>query len=141
MRISNADLARTVGLSASACLQRVRRLRERGVFLGGRAVIDPAALGIGIEAVVMVVLRRHTRSAVASFRRQVEALPEVTAFFHVTGSDDFLLHVVARDADHLRDLTMDAFTQIPEVDHLRTSLVFERVEKSRWPDLAKEGGE
>ncbi len=137
VRIRNADLARLVGLSPSACLERVRRLRERRIFRGGRAIIDPAALGIGLEALVTVELRRHTRAAVTSFKRQAEALPEVIALFHVTGSDDFLLHVVARDTDHLRDLTLDGFTQIREVAHLRTSLVFERIEKPGWPDLER----
>lgn len=135
VRISNADLARAVGLSASACLERVRRLRESGILRGGRALIDPAAMGVGIEAIVAVKLRRHTRAAVRSFRESAEALPEVVAIYHVTGADDFLLHVVARDTDHLRDLTLDEFTRIREVAHIRTSLVFERFEKPGWPDL------
>lgn len=135
VRITNADLARAVGLSASACLERVRRLREDGIIRGGRAIIDPAAFGIGIEALVAVELRRHTRAAVKSFRESAEALREVVAIYHVTGADDFLLHVVARDPDHLRDLTLDEFTQIREVAHIRTSLVFERIEKPGWPDL------
>ena len=57
------------------------------------------------------------------------------ALFHVTGANDFMVHVVVRDADHLRDLAVRSFTGLPEVAHIETSLVFEHFEARRLPDL------
>jgi DNA-binding Lrp family transcriptional regulator len=62
-------------------------------------------------------------------------MPEVVSISHVTGRNDFLIHVVVRDADHLRQLAVSGFTTLPEVDHIETSLIFEHVGKGALPDL------
>jgi len=133
-RRSNKSLAHDVGLSQSSCLQRVRRLWDRGVLKGTYSVVAPEALGIGVQAMVAVRLVRHVREDVQSFRDHVLGCPEVVACHHLAGSVDFLLHVVARDPDHLRDIAMDAFTSRPEVANVETSLLFESVEKRMLPD-------
>ena len=56
------------------------------------------------------------------------------AFYLMAGSDDFLVHVIARDSDHLRDIAMDAFTSQPEVTHIETSIIFEHTRVLRTPD-------
>ena len=138
-RMSNKELAKTVGLSQSACLERVRRLVEREVLKGAHAEIDPAAFGIGVQAMVSVQLKRHTRSAVARFEETAIQLPQVVALYHMTGRNDYLAHAVAQDMDHLRDFTLDAITSLPEVSRVETSLLFKATKKSVWPDLAEEG--
>lgn len=129
-RISNKDLAAAVHLAPSTCLERVRSLQERGVFTGFHARVDPAVLGIGLLAVTQVRLRHHTRDVVDAFRQHCLDLPEVTRVLHVSGATDFLVELGVRDADHLRDFLMDAFTTWPEVGHLETSVVFDRREKT-----------
>jgi DNA-binding Lrp family transcriptional regulator len=124
-RISNKALAARIKLSESACLARVRRLVERGVITGFHATVAPAALGIGLQAMVAVRLTRHSREHFSRFRTHVLLLPEVVAIYHVAGATDFLVHVAVRDADHLREVELDAFTTRPEVQHLETSLIFE----------------
>jgi len=124
-RLANNTLAERVGLAPSTCLERVRRLVEGGVVTGFRAEVDPRAMGIGLQAMIAVSLRRHSRDLVESFREHAMSRPEVLAVYHVAGAMDFLLHVAARDADHLRDLTMDAFTTRPEVGRLETHLIFQ----------------
>lgn len=124
-RLANKELARRVHLAPSSCLERVRRLREQGVLRGAHAEVDPAAFGVGIQAMIQVRLNQHSRMEVESFRAHVLALPEVQAVYHVSGRHDFLVQVAVRDTEHLRDLAMDAFTARPEVAHLETSLVFE----------------
>ena len=64
------------------------------------------------------------------------ALDEVIGVSHVTGANDFLVHVVVRDADHLRDLAVSSFTSWPEVAHIETALIFEHVSKPGLPDLS-----
>ena len=134
-RAANNRLAETVGVAPSTCLERVRRLTRLGVLRGHHADVEPGAFGIGLEAMIAVRLRQHSRDLVDSFRNHVAELPEVRSVFHVTGGDDFLVHVAVRDSDHLRDLALDSFTTRPEVDHIQTRLIFEYTPTWRLPVL------
>ena len=111
----------------------MRQLRQLGVLVGFHAELDPKALGIGLQAMIGVRLKRHTREAVESFRAHALEINEVMAVYHVTGSRDFLVHVAARDAEHLRDLALGAFTTRPEVANLETSLIFQADRKAGFP--------
>ncbi|BDU69031.1 AsnC family transcriptional regulator [Geothrix oryzae] len=124
-RLSNKELAAAVGLAPSSCLARVQHLRSEGVLRGAHAEVDPEALGVGLQALIAVQLRQHSRTQVKAFWKHVLGLPEVLAVFHVAGTHDFQVHVAVRDAHHLRDLALDAFTTRPEVAHIQTSLIFE----------------
>ena len=134
-RRSNKELASAVGIAPSTCSERVRRLEDAGVLRGYSAVVDPAALGIGMRAILVIRLRRHSASEVDTFREHVLSMPEVVQVSHVTGGNDFLVQVVVRDAAHLRDLAVSGFTSLPEVAHIETSLVFDHVAKRGLPDL------
>ena len=134
-RVPNNRLAETVGVAPSTCLERVRRLGRLGVLRGYHAEVAPGAVGIGLEAMIAVRLRQHSRDLVNGFRAYLIELPEVRSVFHVTGGDDFLVHVAVRDSDHLRDLAMDSFTTRQEVDHIQTRLIFEYTPTWRLPVL------
>ena len=134
-RVANNRLAEAVGIAPSTCLERVRRLLRLGVLRGHHAEIDPAAFGVGLEAMIAVRLRRHSRDLVEDFRAYVVELAEVRSVFHVTGGDDFLVHVAVRDSDHLRDLALDSFTTRDEVDHIQTRLIFQYTPTWRMPVL------
>jgi len=129
-RLSNKELAAAVGLAPSSCLARVQRLRAEGVLRGTHTDVDPEALGVGLQALIAVQLSQHSRAKVKAFWKHALGLPEVVAVFHVAGTHDFQVHVAVRDAHHLRDLALDAFTTRPEVAHIQTSLIFE-VARSR----------
>lgn len=135
-RISNKEIARKVGLAASTCLVRIRVLQSRGVIRGFHADIDPASLGVGIQAMIAVRLIRHYKPDVDAFRSHALNLPEVVQLYHVAGPIDFLVHVWAQDSDHLRDLAMTAFTARKEVAHIETELIFEHVRCAEVPSLA-----
>jgi len=135
-RISNKELAAKVGLAPSSCLERVRRLQTRGVITGYRAAVDPSALGIGLQAFVSVQLKTHSRDLVDAFRAHLLALPEVLSLYHMGGEYDYLVHVAVQDANHLRDLALDAFTTRPEVSRIQTALVYEHVQPGVWPNYA-----
>lgn len=134
-RHSNKELAAAVGLAPSSCLARVQRLREANVLRGFHADVDPEALGIGLQALIAVQLQKHSRPKVKAFWKHLLGLPEVLAVFHVTGEYDFQVHVAVRDAHHLRDLALDAFTTRPEVARIATSLIFESRRKPAMPRL------
>ena len=135
-RVANNWLAETVGVAPSTCLERVRRLERLGVLRGFHGDVNPGALGVGLEAMIAVRLRLHSRELVDTFRTYVVELPEGRSVFHVTGGDDFLVHVAVRDSDHLRDLALDSFTTRPEVDHIHTRLIFEYTPTWRLPVLS-----
>jgi DNA-binding Lrp family transcriptional regulator len=136
-RLSNKALAARVGIAPSTCSERLKRLEDTGVFVGFRAAVDPAVLGIGLQAMIAVRLRRHAEEEVDAFRAHASAMPEVISVSHVTGRNDFLVHVVVRDADHLRNLAVSGFTTMREVDHIETSLIYEHLGKGALPDLTQ----
>jgi DNA-binding Lrp family transcriptional regulator len=134
-RISNKEIARQVGLAASTCLVRIRVLQTSGVISGFHAEIDPVSLGVGIQAMIAVRLIRHFKPDVDSFRNHALGLREVVQLYHVAGPIDFLIHVWARDSDHLRDLAMTAFTSREEVSHIETELIFEHIRSAEVPSF------
>jgi len=139
-RLTNKELAARVGIAQSTCSERVRRLERTGVLQGFHADVDLAVLGVGLQAMIAVQLQRHERTQVDRIRAYAESLPEVVAFYHMAGSDDFLVHVVVRDSDHLRDIAMGAFTAQPEVTHIETSIIFEHTRFVRTPDYEVDRG-
>ena len=134
-RISNKEIARKVGLAASTCLVRIRVLQSAGIISGFHAEINPASLGVGIQAMIAVRLIRHFKPDVDAFRRHALNLPEVVQLYHVAGTIDFLIHIWARNSDHLRELAMTAFTSREEVSHIETELIFEHIRSSEVPSF------
>jgi DNA-binding Lrp family transcriptional regulator len=137
-RLSNKEIAARVGIAQSTCSERVRRLERTGVFRGFHADVDQRLLGIGLQAMIAVRLQRHEASQVARFRDLAEQIPEVVSLYHMAGTDDFLVHVVARDSDHLRDIAMGSFSAQPEVTHIETSIIFEHTRYQRLPQYDPE---
>jgi DNA-binding Lrp family transcriptional regulator len=138
--LSNKELARKIRLAPSSCLQRVRRLKSSGVLRGLHAEVAPAALGIGLQAIVAVRLTHHREKEVESFRGQLRSHPEVIASYYVSGGVDLFVHVAVRDVAHLRTLGVEAFTSHRIVAHVETSLIFEFERSKSLPDLAPAGG-
>jgi DNA-binding Lrp family transcriptional regulator len=132
-RATVKELAAAVGLSTSATHDRVRRLIDTGVVTGFHAALDPAAIGIGLQALIQVQLRQHSRVTVDAFRAHALSLPETLTVTHLTGVVDFLVRVGVRDSEHLRDLALDAFTTRAEVARLETAIVYEHVASRAWP--------
>lgn len=135
-RMTNKDLARRVGLAPSSCHARVQALQASGVFKGFHAVISEDALGIGQEAVYFISLVNHSRGVCETFITDMMALPEVQTVFLVSGKTDFVMHVVVRDTEHLRNFALDHITLRPEVTQIETALVFEKRQQYRLPDFA-----
>lgn len=136
-RLSNKELAAAVGVAPSTCLERVRRLVADGVLRGYHADVDPHAVGVGLQAMVAVRLGQHARAGVEAFQAHALGLPEVVQVYHTTGANDFLVHVAVRDAEHLRDLALTAFTERPEVVHIETALLFAHHRSPGLPILAE----
>jgi DNA-binding Lrp family transcriptional regulator len=124
-RIANNRLADRLGVAASTAHARTRQLVQQGVVRGVHADVDLSAVGRPVEALVAVRLRAHDRAQIDAFSRRVPALPEVVQTFHVSGSEDYLLHVAVASSGVLRDWVLDHLTTDPAVAHTETTLVFE----------------
>jgi DNA-binding Lrp family transcriptional regulator len=138
-RLANKELAKRVHLAPSSCLERVRRLRESGVLTGFHAQVDPAALGIAMQAMIAVRLADHSGHIERTFRDYLLQRPEVVAVFYLAGAIDFLVHVAVRDTAHLRDFSVDALAARAEVDRVETSLIFEHSMRPSLPNYAAKG--
>jgi DNA-binding Lrp family transcriptional regulator len=123
-RIANKDLAAAVGIAPSTCLDRVARLRRIGAVTGFTARVSAHAIGRPIEALLSVQVRPHARPLVDPFVAHVLALPETRSLHHVSGPDDFIVHVACGSAQDLQRLVLDEFTARPEVARLQTHLIF-----------------
>ncbi|HTT02433.1 MAG TPA: Lrp/AsnC family transcriptional regulator [Steroidobacteraceae bacterium] len=124
------ELAEEIGLSGTPCARRVRRLEETGVIQGYTAIVDPARLGLTVQAFVQVKLERHTDENIAQFRRALEALEEVVSCYATTGAYDFLLQVVATDLDALSTIVLKRLLKIPSVRDVHSSIVLETMKRS-----------
>ena len=126
-RMPNNALAEATGIAPSTCLTRVRALRERGVIRGFHADVDLGALGQPLQALIAIRISTHSRDEIDRFRAKVPALPGVLSLFHVSGANDYLLHVSAASPDALREFVLDHLTADSAVAHAETSLIFEHV--------------
>jgi DNA-binding Lrp family transcriptional regulator len=129
-------LAARVGLAPSSCLERVRKLQTSGVLRGFHAEVNPAALGIQLGAMISIRLQRHSREMVEGFQRYVLTLPEVFSLCYLAGPTDFVIQVGVRDANHLRDLILEAFTTREEVEHIETAIIFDHAQRWVMPDYS-----
>jgi Lrp/AsnC family leucine-responsive transcriptional regulator len=133
-RISNLALARLCGLSPSAMLGRVRRLEQSGAIRGYRAMLDPKAVGVNVQAVVAVRLKEHSQACIDRFETDIRAVAGVRACYHVTGHYDMVMHVAVRDLDELSRLIRIDIADIPGAMNLETMLILaDPVEDSGWP--------
>lgn len=99
---TNVELARIVGLSPAATLNRVRRLKASGVIRVISARLDPALAGFPLQMYVAATLGRHDPRATRLFEDQLRALPQIIAADNVTGEMDYLLTIVARSVTELQ---------------------------------------
>ena len=107
----NVELARLVGLSPAATLNRVRRLKESGVIRKVAARLDTAAAGFPLQVYVSVTLARHEPRASRGFEEAVRAMPQIIAADYVAGETDVMLLVVARDVAELQQVLVRLSTR------------------------------
>lgn len=129
-RISNAELARRCNLSAAACFERVRRLRDRGVITGYAAMIDPSLVGRDLLIFVEVLLDRTTGDVFEAFARAVQRQPEVLECHMVAGGFDYLIKARVGDMQAYRAFLGDVLVKMPGVRETRTYAVLEEVKST-----------
>ena len=126
-RMPNSALADAVGIAPSTCHGRVRRLHELGVIRGFYADIDPAAIGLSLQAMISVSLQANARAKIRSFIQQIRRNPRVMDVYFLAGADDFILHVAASDTEDLRAFVVENLNSDADVAGTQTSLIFEHL--------------
>jgi len=130
-RLSNADLATEVGMSASALWRRVRSMEESGVIERYGAVVNPEEMGMGFEAIVHVRLTRHEPDRIVEFIRAVKASKEVQECYATTGQADYHLRVLCRDLDAYNRFLEGFLFRQPAVDSAQTNVVLRTIKRGQ----------
>lgn len=130
-RVSNADLAEAVGVSASSCWRRVRALEEAGIITGYGIRVDDAKMGVGFEAIVQVHLVRHEQGQLQEFIRAVKLQPEIRACFATTGQSDYHMIVQCSDITAYNRFLEEVLFRLPAVASAQTNVVLRSVKAFR----------
>lgn len=126
-KTTNVELARKSNLAPSSTLERVRKLEEKGIISGYRAVLDPLKLGYQLQAMVLITLSRHQVASIDRFEERIRAIKEAVACYHLTGQYDYLVHLVVRDMDHLGEVIKHTIGGIQGVEKQETLLALSTV--------------
>ena len=126
-RLRNVELAEQVGLSASPCLRRVKRLEETGVIRGFATLVDPEAVGLPVSVFVQVTLERQAEAALEAFESHIAEWPEVMECYLMTGDADYLLRVVAADLTAYQEFLMNKLTRVEGVASIKSSFALRRI--------------
>lgn len=126
-RITNAELAERVNLSASACHRRVARLEAEGVIAGYAAMVDPRAVGRRSTVFVEITLSGQSDELLEAFERAVARIPDVLECHLMAGTADYLLKVVARDTEDFARIHRRHLARLPGVAQMQSSFALRTV--------------
>jgi DNA-binding Lrp family transcriptional regulator len=136
-RLSVAELAEKVSLSASPCWRRVQMLEQAGFILGYSAQLDRRKLGFGVHAFISVRMERHSTAVESSFEASVVAMPEVIACQNLSGQYDYQIELISEDHESFSHLVREAIRCLPGVKDIHTSFVFKELKPRRvFPPLS-----
>ena len=130
-RLTVTELAQRVGLSVAPCHRRLRELERAGAIRGYRAVVDPAAIGLGFEVLVQVTMDREDAATVADFERGLAEIPEVRHAERLFGDPDYLIRVATADIAAYQTLRDEQLATLPGVGRLTSTIVMKRIVEER----------
>ncbi len=134
-RMPIAAVAERAALSATPVSRRVRRLEEEGVIAGYAPVLDPRKLGFELEAYVLINLESHSDESIARFETMIRDHPYIVSCHAVTGDMDYILRVIARDVEHLSQITLKTLVRMEGVRDVKSIIALEAIKESRAPPL------
>ena len=127
--LSLAEIGEAVGLSATPCWKRIRRLEAEGVIRGRVALLDPEAVGLGVTAFVAVKAGAHDEAWLTRFNEGVARIPEVIELYRMAGETDYLLKVVCRDIAHF-DRIYKRLIRVAPMGDVSSSFAMERMKST-----------
>lgn len=129
-RLTNAELAQRVGLSAAPCWRRVRALEEAGFIKGYHAEIDRHKIGLGVLAFVRIDADRNTGELTKAMEAAILKIPEIVSCHYISGAGTFELQVISRDLDAFSQFAREVLINLPNVKDLHTSFSLGEVKAS-----------
>lgn len=129
--ITNAQLAKEIGLSPAPTLERVNKLESSGVIRSYHAVIDPASVGLGVSTFVMASLKGHNKDNIEKFIAAIKKIPEIVECHHVTGAADFILKIVCVDIAAYQQLMLERVSNVDVVDSLQSMVILSTFKDSK----------
>ncbi|MDI9222865.1 Lrp/AsnC family transcriptional regulator [Pantoea sp. EA-12] len=126
-RITNQQLADTIGLSASPTWRKVRKLEEDQVIQGYRAVLNRRKIGLNVMVFVRVTIDSHSEAEARKFEAEVTALDNVVSCYSIGGDADFLLQVVSADMDAYAEFAMSVIRRLPGIKEMQSMFVLKEV--------------
>jgi len=129
-RISNADLAEKVGMSASACWRRIKALEDAGIIDRYGAILNPRATGLTFQAIVHVQLARHSEADLTAFIRAIGTRREVIECYATTGQSDYQMRVLCRDLDAYNAFLETFLFRLPAVASAQTNVVLREIKQN-----------
>jgi len=122
-RITNAALAKKVGLSAPPMLERVKKLERNGIIKAFRAILDARAVGCDFTVFVALVMDVRHLNQVEAFEAVIRGMPEVLECHHIAGDIDFMLKVAVPDQERFKDFVTVSLSKIPGIQSIRSWVV------------------
>lgn len=126
-RLTVAELAEKVGLSASPCHRRVKLLEERGIIERYVAVINQRSVGLPVSVFVSIKLESQREDALAKFAKAIAPWPEIVECYLMTGPRDYLLRVVVADLAAYEKFLKTRLTRLSGVGSIESSFALEQV--------------
>ena len=120
-RLTNAELASRVGLSAAPCWRRVRALEEAGFITGYRAELNRDKIGLGVLAFVRLDAERNSGDVTRQLESAIQTIPEIVSCHYISGSGTFELQVVCPDLGEFSRFAREVLINLPNVKDLHTS--------------------
>ncbi len=128
--ITNAELAKQVGLSPSACLGRTKRLKETGLIKQFVAVLDEQKAGLEVVTFVFVTLSPHDRETTELFLATIRDIPNVMECYNISGNYDYLLKILSPSISAYRNFVIDTLIEVPGVGKVETTVVLSSEKQS-----------
>lgn len=129
--ITNALLAKEIGLSPAPTLERVNKLENAGIIRSYHAVINPSTVGLGVSTFVMVTLKGHNKANIDKFMEAIETIDEVIECHHITGAGDFILKTISADISSYQQLMLEKVSNIDVVDGLQSMVILSTLKDSK----------
>lgn len=133
-RLSQVDLAERIPLSPTAIARRIKVLEEKGVIEGYQARVSREALGLDMTVLVQISLQSQSEVLLAEFEKAVAAAPSVVSCHLMSGEDDYVLTVLARDLTDYERIHRQELSRLPGVTRLRSSFALREVKSRPLPD-------
>lgn len=132
-RQSQVQLAERIPLSPTAIARRIRALEEAGVIEGYQAKISRRALGLEMTVVVAIALKNQSEELLAQFEQAVAAAPSIVSCHLMSGEDDYLLTILARDLADYERVHKEELSRLPGVARLKSSFALREVKARPLP--------